>query len=422
MPEPSSSAPVAAGGEPNVLDAKTVPIIFVPGVMGSRLCRPNGDSLWDPDKPSSMLGLLTASAGIESIMLDAVTSARVMRTGASNKGVSEDENSRGWGGLAWDFYGNGLRFLQEQAQWKGNKCNVYACGYDWRQCNDTSGKRLRSFIASVLDKEPEAEKVILVTHSMGGLVARSACKNGAESKVAGVVHVVQPAVGAIAAYRRFKTGACTQFEDGDFGLTRILGNTPYKYQRILAGLLGPAQLMPSNDHPRTISADEHWLTASGSVKTRFAVPEGDIYDTYLENTGAVGVFNHSEDKHYADKLTKTINTARRFHQRLGLWKHPNTYVVAVDGYETDVACKFHMTDPIFGDPEVELDTDALEKGRGLGKGDKTVPLVSQTVLDVPKDKTHIFRDRSAPDHAGVFGSADINNKVRDFVRRIISSM
>ncbi len=50
-------------------------------------------------------------------------------------------------------------------------------------------------------------QVILITHSMGGLDARSACMlHGAESKVLGVVHGVQPALGSPAAYWRMKGG------------------------------------------------------------------------------------------------------------------------------------------------------------------------------------------------------------------------
>ncbi len=422
---PQSSTPVAAGGQNNRLSSKNLPIIFIPGVMGSRLVRPSGQKYWDPDQPSVMLDLLMASASQEGMLLDSATRARVMREAISKAGVTSAENSRGWGGPSWDFYGSILRFLQNQSQWNGNRCNVYALGYDWRQCNELSGKRLRAFINTVLKQETGAEKVILVTHSMGGMVARSACKGGAESQVAGVVHVVQPVAGAVAAYRRFKTGARTKFEDGSMVFVRLLGNTAHKYQRVAAGLVGPAQLMPTNHHPRTTRTGTSWVSATADVVERYPVSGtskcSDVYEMYAEQSGSVGLFNHSEDGYVSGRIKTSIAKAKQFHRNLGLWKHPNTYVIAVNGYETDVACSYSMTDPFFGSPKVELDEDFTNQTRALGRGDKTVPIVSQTALDVPTDRTYIFPGQSAPDHAEVFSSSAINRKVAEFVRRIIAA-
>jgi len=51
---------------------------------------------------------------------------------------------------------------------------VHAFGYDFRRSNFDSGDALLAFIANVIASHPGAEQVILVTHSMGGLVARAA--------------------------------------------------------------------------------------------------------------------------------------------------------------------------------------------------------------------------------------------------------
>lgn len=94
--------------------------------------------------------------------------------------------------------------------------------------------------------EPEcAEKVIICTHSMGGLVTCAAIKNDSllNDKVAGVIHVVQPKNAAHAAYRRFFTGAVRALEGG-CALSAILDNEGYKFTEIVSGLLGPSQLIP----------------------------------------------------------------------------------------------------------------------------------------------------------------------------------
>ncbi len=58
---------------------------------------------------------------------------------------------------------------------------VYACGYNWLKSNEDSAKNLESYINFVLNDcktrlKYTCEKVIIVTHSMGGLVARMCAK------------------------------------------------------------------------------------------------------------------------------------------------------------------------------------------------------------------------------------------------------
>lgn len=415
-------AKIARGGKPNTLPRKTVPIIFVPGVMGSRLARPNGKAYWDPDNPSSLIGMLTASAGIQGIMFDADTAAVVMRDGCSEANLSPAETDRGWGGPAWGFYGLILREMQNQENWGGHNCNVYACGYDWRQSNANSGAQLKQFIPEVLGKEPGASKVIIVTHSMGGLVTRWACKNGAASRILGVVHVVQPAVGAVVAYRRYKTGARSGLGDGDMAFTGLLGNTAYKYQRISRGLKGPYELLPTNDHPPSPYNSTHWLTWDDGLKKSFAWPPRNIYDVYRDPTGRVGLFREADDAFTAKRIRRGIDGAESFHKGLGLYCHPLTYVVAVKGFETDAGTALETDWHLFGDDTAEVNEHLLGlSGRTYKAGDGTVPIGSQTVLKLPAERQHVFTAPESQRHAEVFESGDLRKKVTAFVNRILNS-
>jgi hypothetical protein len=97
---------------------------------------------------------------------------------------------------------------------------VHAIGYNWLQSNGASAKavaaRIKEIISSYANvrddlKQPqfECKQVILVTHSMGGLVRRALIHpdiGGIQEKVLGIVHGVQPAVGAAAAYKRMRAG------------------------------------------------------------------------------------------------------------------------------------------------------------------------------------------------------------------------
>jgi pimeloyl-ACP methyl ester carboxylesterase len=85
-------------------------------------------------------------------------------------------------------------------------------------------------------------KVLLVTHSMGGLVARSFSQDNA-GLVMGVVHGVMPAVGAAAAYYRMVAGAEWTGVDAD-----MIGPTGAHNQPVMGFSPGALQLLPTKEY------------------------------------------------------------------------------------------------------------------------------------------------------------------------------
>ena len=86
---------------------------------------------------------------------------------------------------------------------------VHAVGYNWLASNALAAKKLRDEINRITAQynkgQFSCEQVILVTHSMGGLVARACAQlPGMADKIAGISHGVMPATGAAVAYRRCK--------------------------------------------------------------------------------------------------------------------------------------------------------------------------------------------------------------------------
>lgn len=84
-------------------------------------------------------------------------------------------------------------------------------GYNWFNSNAQAADYLAEQMKAIV-KLCESEVgteckhgVILVTHSMGGLVARMCAKRN-PSLIQWVVHGVQPAIGAATAYRRVRAG------------------------------------------------------------------------------------------------------------------------------------------------------------------------------------------------------------------------
>jgi hypothetical protein len=204
-----------------------VPIIFIPGIMGSRLRDINGLKVWDPDSKIFMLAKFgafwqSASERKDRLVGNAFQSEylSVIEDDPSHNKKFADKTDRtraerGWGGVGWSSYGDFLIALQNK-QWEplvhlNFRTPVHAFGYNWTACNGLAGKKLAAYIEKTIafynGKGRTCDGVILVTHSMGGLVARAACKlECAEKKVIGVIHGVQPAMGSAAAYWRMKGG------------------------------------------------------------------------------------------------------------------------------------------------------------------------------------------------------------------------
>lgn len=152
---------------------------------------------------------------------------------------------------------------------------LHVFGYNWLQSCADSAALLGAFIRSVLGQyyyRLAVNKVILVTHSMGGLVARhySENMNGREN-ILGMVHGVMPDLGSPAAYRRMKTG-----ERGITGM--IIGDSAEKLMPVLAQSPGPLQLLPGGAY------GPGWLKIESSG-ARLSLPEDDPYEEiYLNKT------------------------------------------------------------------------------------------------------------------------------------------
>ena len=174
------------------------------------------------------------------------------RTNPKFKSANQKARERGWGEVFFDSYGPVLNLLETQMnamfsqgklnpawqkivsidpkQWQAtaslpplgesdlkqiaNNCwfPVHACGYNWLQSNGDSAmiiaKRIDAIMADYNKKHMQCEKVIVVTHSMGGLVGRALCHSAygnLQDKILGIVHGVMPAMGLLQ-----HTGGCWQ--------------------------------------------------------------------------------------------------------------------------------------------------------------------------------------------------------------------
>lgn len=207
---------------------------------------------------------------------------------------------------------------------------VHALGYNWLRCNGESGEALAQRITGIMDdynqKGCRCEKVILVTHSMGGLVGRALCHpayGNLQDKILGIVHGVMPAIGAGAAYRRMRAG----FEGG--GITnKVLGHTGPRVTAVLANAPGGLQLLPSDAY------GNDWLrVTTRSGQTLKSLPKGgDPYkEIYARADVWWGLFREEwinpagEEEAGLLRTKKYLNKAQEFHQAINATYHPLSY-------------------------------------------------------------------------------------------------
>ncbi|KMY01888.1 hypothetical protein V476_12345 [Pseudomonas syringae KCTC 12500] len=282
---------------------KVVPIIFIPGVMGTNLMNmktrerawaaPNMDGVFPVLKTVGLLlGSWFKSPKRRQLELDprpgAVGIYEDGEIDGGESGLSKEElRTRKWGSIMRTSYHPIMNEMQRQmnsimiagnpqgewkervqqapadwGDWEENpslsalgdasglmkaadiQYEVWPAGYNWLQSNKDSAADIINYINKTVipHYNGKAEKVIIVTHSMGGLVGRAMVACRGFSKLYGIVHGAMPATGAPASYKRVRGG----FED--FGEKKILSRDAADAVAVMAFAQGLLELLPSRDY------------------------------------------------------------------------------------------------------------------------------------------------------------------------------
>ena len=224
---------------------------------------------------------------------------------------------------------------------------LHAIGYNWLQSNEESGKYVAGQVKKIIAHyqkrfgSKSCSKVILLTHSMGGLVARAAIHSkmgNISDLVLGAVHNAMPALGAAATYKRMRAG----FEKGpgwgkNVAVMYVLGASGKSVTAVVANSPGGLQLLPNQHY------GSNWLTAQGVGQTYVIGPSGNPYTgLYREknkwwrmvNPEWIDPAKKLGDKAWFQYLSH-LDRAAKFHLELDAVYHPHTYVV----YGSDSAFK-----------------------------------------------------------------------------------
>lgn len=383
-----------------------IPIIFVPGIMGSNLCDLRNRPVWLLNSVGDVpIGLAwdwsTKKAGVRQVVLHPGRT-KVYRGGgvpkkeAKNGLNQQDYINRGWGEISEASYHKFLLWLDDKMNAERNPSSwadfttslqqgissaninlrelprglsmqmrglpptaernfkvdsvtsdellkrskfsfpVYAFGYNWLASNNLAAEDLKGRIEKVIAENNigaiKCSQVILVTHSMGGLVAR-ACSQLPDmlKKIVGIVHGVMPATGAAVAYRRCKVGML----DEDLVAGLVIGSSGKEVTAVFAQSPGALQLLPSEDY------GSKWLEVlAPDGKSVLSLPLSDPYEEiYLKKDKWWGLIREewlSPNEGMPirwEQFAKNVLAARDFHRKISKHYHHNTYVFYGGGTE-----------------------------------------------------------------------------------------
>jgi hypothetical protein len=432
------SAPDNSIGVMSMVPDRVIPIIFVPGVMGSNLIEKGKEKneaiTWRLDGSGSagVWGSPTRGANFRKRYLQPQV-MEVDRDGAIPQGTlipDEELRRRGWGEVGALSYGPWLVWLENALhdyatphsgermglnnaglQLQGDAANltkeeigltyryrfpVHACGYNWLDSNAVAAKRLGDRIDEIRlryqQEKKKCDKVIIVTHSMGGLVARHCSEvDGYGSKILGIVHGVMPAIGAAAVYRRFKAGTedTTAWYDVEGAVVAsALGNDAAEMTAVLSSAPGPLQLLPTPEY------GSGWLKIKDG-KTEYSLPKpnpnGDV-DPYSEIYTVRSKWWSMCEDHLINPLNEERNPKKRQAQINKDWVTFAKLIIEKvklfhDGIRGRYHSKTHAFTGVDANSRAYGNVTWTGNGGSWRRGDRSADILEAKPLDLREIKT-----------------------------------
>jgi pimeloyl-ACP methyl ester carboxylesterase len=168
------------------------PLIFVPGLMGSRLCRDNPDN---PAEPKVVWGTVAALREFPSI--------RLARGPGTEDGIRPCGLLREivvLGSLKQHYYGPVIQHLASIGYREGR--DLFVFDYDWRRSAFDNAQALDAFIRA----KAGSGRVDILAHSMGALVARIYTVKYGNDRVARLFSAGAPFLGAAKVFQTVEKG------------------------------------------------------------------------------------------------------------------------------------------------------------------------------------------------------------------------
>jgi pimeloyl-ACP methyl ester carboxylesterase len=172
------------------------PLVFIPGLLGSRLCRPNPAN---PAEPTVVWGTQSAISLFASLRL-------VHKGGASADDIKPCGLIREvtyLGLFTQEAYAPIIRHLEQLGYREGR--DLFIFDYDWRHSVFDNARALSDFLKQKIPDQ--SRRVDILAHSMGGLVARTyAVKYGGSARIARLISAGTPFLGSVKVLESIESG------------------------------------------------------------------------------------------------------------------------------------------------------------------------------------------------------------------------
>lgn len=358
---------------PNDKPPTNCPIVFVPGFLGTRIACP-GEELW-PNIPNARFGEMALQS-------DGFTNAGAAGTCAGDAYAVPGRDGVVATAAAQNVYQSAMTFLDQIApdRWR-------AYTYDWRRAVPEAVPFLGETIDQLLE-DTGAKRVVLMAHSMGGLVSRAYIADGGNAdKVSRFVTLGTPYWGAPKTHFALLEGDTDT--PGSPLLDLDVFTSSSALQHFAQNAFGAFWLYPSEQYGP-------WLTIAGTEQDAAGV------DAWIASLGATPAL---------------LDAARAGHAQLDGFASYGIDYRAVVGVGLATVTK------------VGVRTRSILTGRAVsigqwadltyGSGDTTVPGISATqgALDdgVPVGESIPIHYACGVDHVGLPGNAGVDARIKDFL-------
>ncbi len=218
-------------------------VVVVPGILGSRLADADGHEVWGLSGRALLRGIRTFGRSVRDLTLPPDLGDEHPGDGVRPLGPMRDLHGLLGIGTLVDGYDGLLDWLERHFTLRrrnvrdepGTPANLIGFGYDWRLSCRYNADRLAERVDEELGRwrasapERAGARVVLVCHSMGGLVARHYVKRGGGAEVTRrVVTLGTPYRGSLDALLSLVNGA----GPAAVGLTALARSLPSLHQLV----------------------------------------------------------------------------------------------------------------------------------------------------------------------------------------------
>jgi pimeloyl-ACP methyl ester carboxylesterase len=348
------------------------PIIFIPGILGSRIdCGKNDSEEIYPNLPNTKFSEMELQPDGETNLRKSKDCEAEANTPAGEAGLFTSSVFSG------DIYEGAYNFIKRIAT---NGAYVYP--FDWRRGVTVAAAGLKGLVNEVLT-ETKAKHVVIVAHSMGGLVTQAYIAEGGAEKVSRAVTIGTPYWGAPKSLIALMNGYSNEFalESAD----KVF--SPPAVQKAVRNYTGLFWLYPSTNYGP-------WLQIVGGGFSSQPVGGKDVgpWVTSLGGNAAL------------------LDRAEAGHEKLDGFKPEGVdyQIVVGTGLATITSMKIGVT-PF--EPEQFVQAK-------YGSGDSTVPARSQTQGAYPSTSTSgpvKIHYACGVKHSDEPGNGAIQSRIKDFL-------